>query len=149
MQGKCIINVEECNGTPGFVLDAGKNNKGIEVEPNTLSAGLHNFTFQFDPDSKIKFYITGKDHSSDTDVDAQGNIIADKHITIEHLILENLVFNTAELHANNFDPYLGINEEEKYFNVKPFERWPWWYLETYEKVNNIYVNFIRKKPKQK
>lgn len=135
MLANCVITVGECNGTPGLVINSGGLNSGVNIAPNSLAPGRHTIKFTFDPDSKINFYITGKDHTSDTAIDTDGNIIADKFIKFELIMLEHLLLNEPELYVVDFDPYFGLNEEIKTLTVPKFDQWPMWYLEIFDQVN--------------
>lgn len=135
MLANCVITVGERNGTPGLVINPGGLNTGVNIAPDSLAPGRHTIKFSFEPSSSINFYITGKDHTSDTKIDTVGNIVTDKFIRFELIMLEHLLLNEPELYAINFDPYFGINEEIKVLTVPSFDQWPMWYLEIFDKVN--------------
>lgn len=136
MKGSITITVTNYNGTPGFVLKSGDLNSGIVCKPDTLNEGSHTFEFTFDPASTIQLYITGKDHDHDTQVHDNGSFGKDKHIKIENIILEYLMFNSDWLYAMNIDPYLGFNERVTNLEIPDLEQWPGWYLTVMQTVNN-------------
>lgn len=85
------LKASACNGDPRFYI---KYNDLVLYE-NTLSAGTHTIavplTYDYNTqDHCLQFGMNNKQSGQDTEVDAQGNIVADKRIIIESLIIDGI-----------------------------------------------------------
>jgi hypothetical protein len=129
MLASITFNMYECNGTPGLVIKSNKDLvQGLYINPNSLVQGNYEYTFSVVPDSVLTFYITGKDHKYDTEIDENNNIIKDKHIKIQELVLGHICLDFSRLQSTKFNPYLGINEKKHSIEIPSLDRWPDWYL---------------------
>lgn len=136
MKATISFNVSDYNGTPGFVIRPGSDlDFGINIPPNSLKEGEHTLDFTFTPGSEIVFFITGKNHDVDTQVDEYNNIIRDKHIEITNLHLQYINIDCDAMHNIGFLPYLGMNEQMHTLVIPPVEQWCYFYLDILEKLN--------------
>ena len=133
MVGNITLYFEDYNGTPGFVLCSG--NHVLEIPPNTIAQGLHNFEFSFEDANNIVMYMIGKNNAEDTKLDTDGSIIKDKHVKIIQMQLNYLNFDDNWLYSVDCNPYFGFNEKTQTIQVPALDQWPLWYLSILEKLN--------------
>jgi len=136
MKATITLRVSEYNGTPGLVIKPSSElDFGINIAPNSLSEGEHTLEFTFTPQSEILFYITGKNHNMDTQVDQYNNIVKDKHIQITNLHLQYINIGSNAMYKIGFLPYLGMNEQVHTLVIPPMHQWCYFYLDILEKLN--------------
>lgn len=137
---KCQLElyIEEYNGTAGLSI-ADKNTQTLllNIKPNSLTNGNHQFDLELSDDTIYIFKMYGKDQNFDTKVDDNGNIIKDKHIKILGLTIHYLYLQEKEFYSLDFDPYYGFNGICKELYIPQKIHWPQWYLKIRKKINEM------------
>ena len=117
-QIKIELESSSCNGDPGFYCEY----NGSEIYSQSLSPGNHTITIDVDydytkTDHEFKFGMRGKNLNTDTEVDSQGMIVADKKILINALYIDNI--NVLEQYALYYEQSDYIEQGEKIDYARP------------------------------
>ncbi len=106
---ECEFTFGHCNGTMCLeVFDGDKLLKKYQndsLETETLVAEISLPT-------QLKFVVSGKNYNTDTKVDEQGNITADKCVILKNLKLGNIPIGVGLLYSmlSSKDVYFGRND---------------------------------------
>lgn len=119
--GIAKLSVSPNNGYPGFC--AGDK----YFPPSYFEEGNRKIVFEYDYGKDIIFKLKNK-QQEDTTIDANGEITKDKYIMLEHMLLEYVELRETHFHQFFFDPFFGVNEEEKILHIPTPDEFPKWTL---------------------
>ena len=119
----CEFVFGKCNGSMN--LEVYSNDKLISQYINPIEEKIL-LTTQIDLPTRLKFVTSGKNHNTDTVVDQNGNIIADKYVILQVFKLGLIVVNSNLLFSicSNNNTFWGFNEEITIdIDEKDFIKW--------------------------
>lgn len=112
--------VSPFNGYPGFKVNS------TYYPPTYFEKGSSIITFEYNYGENVIFKLTNKDPDDTKIVDDE--IVEDKYIILEHILLEYTEIREVHFHQFFFDPFFGVNEEEKILHIPTLDKFPIWAL---------------------